>query len=187
MIFLPPEIAEQILSDVDSCSDLLSVALVCRYLMSLVIPRQIEYRVLQIDINKPRIWAHLAERPDLACNIRKLVLRMPLITSMSRHPVTLLEEGHFEMKAEDELTLIPVVCKAIQNMQRLEHFHWLNSAYKLYQKFSPEFHVKIITSLSHCRSLTHVELVGDIDNMEDHKATQMAVVRVTSSYLPLKV
>lgn len=171
---LPVEIAEHIISYIHSHKDLLSLALVSRAFPSLIIPKHIEYRELRIGPTTPHIWTHLAHRADLTCNIRTVVFQTPASGRLSRYPVTLVDDGHAVDVSEDNL--VDVICKAFRNMRRLENFCWRNSSYKS----STRSDVKILTSLSHCRSLTHVDLVGDFGYDNDTTATQDMVVRVVN-------
>jgi hypothetical protein len=172
---LPIEIVEQIISLLNSHTDLLSLALVSRAFLSLIIPKQIEYRELCIGPKTPHvIWTHLARRADLTCNIRSVVFQTNAYGSPRfRHPVTLVEKD--DAVGISDVDLTDVICKALQNMHRMEYFFWNNFAMRT--SISTQSDVKILTSLSHCLSLRHLELVGDIGSFPDYKESQITVVR----------
>ncbi|KAF9063952.1 hypothetical protein BDP27DRAFT_1231222 [Rhodocollybia butyracea] len=80
LLTLPLEILDTILSDLDTYSDLISLALVSKNIYHQVIPRHSEYRVLRIRHRFPGLWAHLAKRADLSRNLREIHFFKSLIT-----------------------------------------------------------------------------------------------------------
>ncbi|KAF9266675.1 hypothetical protein L218DRAFT_828364, partial [Marasmius fiardii PR-910] len=71
-LFLPAEVLDQILSELDLRIDLLSLASANRTCFHLVIPRHSEYRVIRTRHRHAGMWAHLARRSDLTRNVRKV-------------------------------------------------------------------------------------------------------------------
>ncbi|TFK61265.1 hypothetical protein BDN72DRAFT_849866 [Pluteus cervinus] len=73
---LPAEVIEHILSEIGLHRDLVNFACASRLCSQLAIPRHTQYRTLRIGTNtSAHIWAHLACRPDLACNINRTTHR----------------------------------------------------------------------------------------------------------------
>ncbi|KIK56017.1 hypothetical protein GYMLUDRAFT_47470, partial [Collybiopsis luxurians FD-317 M1] len=71
---LPLEILDSIFSDLDSHSDLISLALSSKDQYHLIVPRHSDYRVLRIRHWLPGLWAHLAKCADLARNLREVYI-----------------------------------------------------------------------------------------------------------------
>lgn len=71
---LPLDALELIAEWLDDRPDLLSLALTCSTWKSIIIPRHLEYREISLSVDHFYIWRHLAERPSLASNVRKLVI-----------------------------------------------------------------------------------------------------------------
>lgn len=76
LLRLPFDILEHILESLER-PDLLSLALSCSTWKNIIIPHHLEYREIYISIDHHSVWRHLAERPSLAANVRKLVITEP--------------------------------------------------------------------------------------------------------------
>jgi hypothetical protein len=73
LLRLPFDILEHLLESLER-PDLLSLALSCSTWKNIIIPHHLEYREISISIDHHSVWRHLAERPSLAANVRKLVI-----------------------------------------------------------------------------------------------------------------
>ncbi|KAF9462820.1 hypothetical protein BDZ94DRAFT_1260400 [Collybia nuda] len=119
----PFEITEKFLGSIGTPQDLLSLALTSRYWAELIIPRHIQYRELHLgpDGQTSSLWNHLAERKDLAKNIREVRL-----TSMDRkweiRPTTLVPSC--DDQSENERNQERSFIQAFQNFEKLECFTW---------------------------------------------------------------
>jgi F-box domain len=73
LLRLPFDILEHVVETLDR-PDLLSLALSCTTWKHIIIPRHLEYREISLSVDHRSIWKHLAERPSLAANVRRLVI-----------------------------------------------------------------------------------------------------------------
>ncbi|TFK47467.1 hypothetical protein OE88DRAFT_1666271 [Heliocybe sulcata] len=76
LLALPPELLENIVADVDRREDVLSLALSCRYLHSLVPPSLLQYRDIRCRLGKSALWDHLAS-DDLHAGLLRSLTIMP--------------------------------------------------------------------------------------------------------------
>ena len=74
LLRLPIDTLELIAEWLDDRPDLLSLALTCSTWKNIIIPRHLEYREISLSVEHLSIWRHLAERPSLASNVRRLVI-----------------------------------------------------------------------------------------------------------------
>ncbi|KAF9451189.1 hypothetical protein P691DRAFT_663836 [Macrolepiota fuliginosa MF-IS2] len=164
LIHLPAEILDAILSLIDAHDDILSFALAGRACASLAIPRHTEYRILRIRHLRPELWAHLAQRADLASFVAHVHISDSSVRLQpDRIPHTLIgPPGHQETRSpETEAVRVQNISKAIANMSSLRTFIW-------------EFHEKpphkptlfashedsILRALSQKKTLEHFALIG---------------------------
>lgn len=68
----PTEILDAIVFHVDSKQDLLSLALSCQRMHTIVIPRHFDYRVIRCKVSSISVWNHLIVHRSLAKNVRRL-------------------------------------------------------------------------------------------------------------------
>ena len=73
LLGLPFDVLEHVVESLDR-RDLLSLALTCLAWKDIIIPRHLEYREISLSVDHYSIWKHLAERPSLAANVRRLVI-----------------------------------------------------------------------------------------------------------------
>jgi hypothetical protein len=121
MMDFPFDITEAILSSIDSCAALRSLALTCTFWANHIIPRHIQYRTLLLGPPDERtidVWAHLAIRKDLAKNIRDVRL-MSTQPERWRYPTSLVTAASDDCPSEREAIL-----KALENMESLQIFSW---------------------------------------------------------------
>ncbi|KAI0310780.1 hypothetical protein OF83DRAFT_1178197 [Amylostereum chailletii] len=71
---LLPELREAIADELESRTDLLSLALVSSTFKRHIIPDRLRYHTVATNARNPALWAKLSSRPDLARNVRQLVL-----------------------------------------------------------------------------------------------------------------
>jgi hypothetical protein len=76
LLRLPFDILDHLVETLER-PDLLSLALSCSTWKNIVIPYHLEYREISLSVDHHSIWRHLAERPSLAANVRKLVITEP--------------------------------------------------------------------------------------------------------------
>ena len=76
LLRLPFDILEHLVESLE-LPDLLSLALSCSTWKNIIIPHHLEYREISMSIDHHSIWRHLAERPSLAANVRRLVIAEP--------------------------------------------------------------------------------------------------------------
>ncbi|KAG5637091.1 hypothetical protein H0H81_005774 [Sphagnurus paluster] len=128
LLRLPPEILEQILSELDEPYDLLSFAFASHACSRLAIPTHTQYRVLRLRTPMPELWAHLAERADLARHIREVRFcsRMDR-SSRDRFPYTLVNSDAAKYPGAAEERTKNIVC-ALAHMSRLRKFTWNHQA-----------------------------------------------------------
>ncbi|KAK7035746.1 F-box domain-containing protein [Favolaschia claudopus] len=120
---LPFDVTELILSRVDSRRDLISFAATSSECKELVVPRHSEYRELRVR-DKPEVWAHLCQRPDLAKNVRRVTIQGPTTKSKpERYPTTLLDST--VLPEVDTAQTIASICQALGNMEYLRSFTWI--------------------------------------------------------------
>ena len=76
LIRLPFDVLEHVIETLDR-QDLLSLALSCSTWRDIIIPRHLQYREISLSVDHHGIWKHLAERPSLAANVRRLAISDP--------------------------------------------------------------------------------------------------------------
>ncbi|KAJ6608638.1 hypothetical protein B0H10DRAFT_521952 [Mycena sp. CBHHK59/15] len=136
---LPFDIIDPILSHVDSRRDLVSFATVSRACKELVIPRHTEYRILRLGVTvHQNVWAHLAQRSDLAWNIREVEIGRSLpdlspphfsataTAKPERYPVSLIEPPT-DLEADILDIVASNICQALRNMHSMRSFTWFEA------------------------------------------------------------
>ncbi len=165
LLHLPPEILDGILSLIDSHDHILAFALASHACAAFAIPRHTEYRILRIRHSRPELWAHLAQRTDLASLITHVhisdrntclqpdriprTLVDPLITRELNNPRVL------------EAVRIQNICKAVGNMKSLRSFVWeFNAKPPDKPTLLPEHEDAILRALRRKRTLESFALIG---------------------------
>lgn len=129
----PPELIENVLAHVSHRNDLLSLATTCHQLNSLIMPRHLEYRKIQLDNEhyRPHVWKHLARRKALTRNIRVVEITDREQGSTERYPSTLTDgilDGPQEvrkwgiMSPEELKGLAHTMNEALSAMENITHF-----------------------------------------------------------------
>ncbi|KAF7323168.1 F-box domain-containing protein [Mycena chlorophos] len=129
---LPFDLSEHVLSCIDARRDLISLALTCKYWTERIIPLHSQYRVIRLfnNASAARVWTHLAQRRDLAKNVRELVLREPDYPARRRARVKPERyPGGLEPAQEtaDKEAVVADLCQALCNMSEgLLSFTWVD-------------------------------------------------------------
>ncbi|TFK66444.1 hypothetical protein BDN72DRAFT_146978 [Pluteus cervinus] len=125
---IPNEVVDQLLANL-GFNDVISFAQTCHRYCALAIPRHSEYRVVLFETGLDPTWTHLAQRLDLAHNVRAIHignLRAPdpyaYLGPVFHTPETLMDFDH-------DLSLS--ICerrrdmlRAIETMTKLETLRW---------------------------------------------------------------
>lgn len=158
---LARETLEEIASCIDSHRDLVSLALVSSAWKDIIIPRHSEYRVIRIREDMPHLWAHLAERADLARTIRAVHLFEEYdFSSPQIYPTTLVEVVPEEgTREEEEAKKIRNMCQALRHMTGLKEFAWSLCSTAL-PTTRPIYEDAIFLALGRCKALAHLALWG---------------------------
>ncbi|PFH53240.1 hypothetical protein AMATHDRAFT_187814, partial [Amanita thiersii Skay4041] len=163
LLTLPPEIIHHILSYIPLQHDLLSFALASRTCARHSIPTHTQYRFIRASITHHHIWLHLAQRTDLARNIRELHICHPTLhtppssLSLSLPPIPLDDKA-----LNLESTLMSVAISALVSMPLLTTFIW--SSIDMYVNPTDYFQweVSLLNALiSRCHSLHRIRLLGN--------------------------
>ncbi|KAJ6500558.1 hypothetical protein C8R45DRAFT_73457 [Mycena sanguinolenta] len=157
---LPLDIIEPILGRVESRRDLVSFAAASTVCKSLVIPRHTEYRTLRVR-DRPEVWAHLAKRPDLAKNLREVIIRgtspMKSSSTPERYPVTWVDAAS---QPDPPEVVIANMCEALRNMDNLRSFTWI-CAWNPSGPYVhlPNYHANVFEVLKDSKSLVRFKMV----------------------------
>ena len=132
---LPFDIKQLILDEIESEEALLQLALSSKGWCGLVIPNHLEYRSLRLDVDRPALWSHLAQKAGLASRIRTVVLgpNYPNVAIEGVEPWPFQPdicprapiEERIEAAEEPRRSCPKDVEQAFANMARLETFQWL--------------------------------------------------------------
>ncbi|KAG6906928.1 hypothetical protein DXG01_011354 [Tephrocybe rancida] len=161
LALLPREILNEILSELDQINDLLSLAFTSRANADLVIPEHTEYRRIRTRTPMPAMWAHLAQRADLARNIREVQLcARQDYTAPDRFPVTLVDSSNHH---DDELKRVEHICAALGHMTMLTTFvwHYEPDIKAGRRRLNHQHEEMVLSSLAQTTSLRHLMLRGE--------------------------
>lgn len=135
LLRLPFDILERVVDSLD-LPDLLSLALSCSTWKHIVIPRHLEYREITLSVDHHSIWRHLAERPSLAANVRRLVISdsefyhssllsfAPISHPQWRIPTTLVRPSSGGTLSRAQQSEYPL--RALRNMRLLKTLEFEN-------------------------------------------------------------
>ena len=178
---LPAEILDQILSELDLRSDLISLALANRACFHLVIPRHSEYRVLRTRHRHAAMWAHLARRSDLSRNIRKVhCCARDNQTAPDQYPASLVPSER-STPQEDlylEKMRLANICQALRHMGHLQEFIWENpdDPRQMLVNLSEWNEGNILEALAVSTKLTHLSLSGYLNLRPSSPSKQIGEV-----------
>ena len=124
----PTEILDNIAFYVDSKRDLLSLALTCQRMHSVIFPRHFDYRVVKAKVSSIRVWSHLIVHRGLARHVRRLEildersLESEIVPSGITTTDTDVEstDDELEIHAKQEKLLV----SAVARMHSLQSFKW---------------------------------------------------------------
>jgi hypothetical protein len=124
----PTEILDSIAFHVDSKRDLLSLALTCQRMHSVVFPRHFDYRVIRAKVSSIRIWNHLIVHRGLARHVRRLEImdERSLESEIVPYGITTTDtdvestDDELEIHAKQEKLLV----SAVARMHSLQSFKW---------------------------------------------------------------
>jgi hypothetical protein len=153
---LPFDIIDLVLSRIPSHRDLVSFAAVCKECKELVVPRHTEYRSIQLEIGShAEVWAHLAQRPDLARNIQEVTISQGV---PEHYPTTLVEST---TSSSHPAAVTSDICQALRNMDSLQQFTWFRvwDANGPYSDI-PDYQHGIFQALKNSPSLLQLMLMG---------------------------
>ncbi|KAI0064274.1 hypothetical protein BV25DRAFT_1914488 [Artomyces pyxidatus] len=71
---LPYVVLEHVLDYIDAPADVVTVSVLSSTFHDIAVPRHLRYREISTSLSDTHVWRHLAQRPDLAANVRKLVI-----------------------------------------------------------------------------------------------------------------
>ncbi|KIJ51890.1 hypothetical protein M422DRAFT_43724 [Sphaerobolus stellatus SS14] len=148
----PNEILDMIAFHVDSRRDLLALAMTCKRLCDVVLPRHLEYRVIHCKPSSDKVWRHLIAHPLLACNVRQLQVMDDRSRDPEIVPSRAAEEpdiplAGLEVHKEHQRLIIG----ALANMSTLASFYWAcNNSLISFEDVSP--------ALFTCEMLKEVEI-----------------------------
>jgi len=124
----PTEILDNVAFFVDSKRDLLSLALTCQRMHSVVFPRHFDYRVVKAKVSSLRVWSHLVVHRGLARHIRRLEImdERSLESEIVPSGITTTDsdvestDDELEIHAKQEKLLV----SAVSRMHSLQSFKW---------------------------------------------------------------
>ncbi|KIJ35163.1 hypothetical protein M422DRAFT_99042, partial [Sphaerobolus stellatus SS14] len=67
---LPLELVHKFIENIETPSDLLPLALICKSFSNLIIPDHIDYRLIQCSLADTQVWQHLIDHPHLSRNVK---------------------------------------------------------------------------------------------------------------------
>lgn len=151
----PTELLDAIVVHVDSKRDLLSLALSCKRLHSIVFPRHYDYRVIKAKVSSLRLWNHFIVNRSLAKNVRILEILDERSTGPELLPADILGTETDLESTDDELGLHAkqerFLSSALSRMTTLRSFIWSCN-------HSPISIDNIWPSLLKCQSLGQINI-----------------------------
>lgn len=124
----PTEILDAIVFHVDSKADLLSLALSCRRMHSIVFPRHFDYRIIRCKVSSISVWNRLIVHRSLARNVRRLEILDERSTETEIIPSDILISDTDLESTDDELAMHAkqerYLVSALTKMCALRSFFW---------------------------------------------------------------
>lgn len=124
----PTEILDNIAFYVDSKRDLLSLALTCQRMHSVISPRHFNYRVIKAKVSSIRVWNHVIVHRGLARNVRRLEILDERSSESEIVPAGITTTDTDVESTDDELEIHAkqekLLVAAIVRMQFLQSFKW---------------------------------------------------------------
>jgi hypothetical protein len=168
----PTELLDSIVFHVDSKRDLLSLALSCKRMHSIVFPRHYDYRLIKAKVSSLRLWNHLIVNKSLARNVRVLEILDERATEPELLPTDILGTDTDLESTDDELGLHTkqerFLSSALTRMSTLRSFTWSCN-------HSPISIDNVWPSLMKCQSLTQIDindnLIFNVSNENEAEGT----------------
>lgn len=155
----PTEILDAIVFHIDSKQDLLSLALSCQRMHSVIVPRHYDYRTIRCKVSSISVWNHLIVNRSLARNVRSLEIMDERCAEVEMVPSGILMTDTDLESTDDELGLHAkqerFLVAALTKMSSLSTFTWSCN-------HSPISIDNVWPTLLKCRSLGGVHIK---DNM----------------------
>jgi len=129
-IRIPLELFEAIILDVDSPGDLLSLALACRTLHTLIVPNHVDFRFIQCTPGRKKLWSFLGENPRYASRIREIKLINEFFAKPSPKVPTMFSDEEPEQGSRLnnwDQTLYPDISQLIPSLSKMVNllkFSW---------------------------------------------------------------
>jgi hypothetical protein len=124
----PTEILDNVAFYVDSKRDLLSLALTCQRMHSVVFPRHFDYRVIKAKVSSIRVWNHLIVHRGLARHVRRLEVMDERSLESEIVPFGITTTDTDVESTDDELEIHTkqekLLVSAIARMHSLQSFKW---------------------------------------------------------------
>lgn len=185
----PTEILDAIVFHVDSKRDLLSLALSCHRLHSVIFPRHYDYRVICAKASSLCLWNHLIVNRALARNVRSLEIIDERSLKPLALPADIMKTDTDIESSDDELALHSkqerLLISALTKMTGLKSFRWSCN----HSSISIE---SIWATLMKCQTLSQVTITDNLvflpynpDNAKPANAKSCPVVSLaifTSSF-----
>ncbi len=152
----PTEILDAIAFHIDAKRDLLSLALSCKRLHSIVFPRHYEYRVIKCKASALSVWNHLVVHRSLARNVRRVeILDERTGEAEQAVPSDIMTTDTDMESTDDELALHDkqerFVVSALGRMTALQSFKWsCNHSLVAFERVWP--------ALVKCQTVSEVEV-----------------------------
>lgn len=151
----PTEILDSIAFYVDSKRDLLSLALTCQRMHSVIFPRHFDYRVIKAKVSSIRVWNHLIVHRGLARHVRRLEILDERSSEFEIVPTGITTTDTDVESTDDELEIHAkqekLLVSAIARMHSLQTFKW-SCTHSLVSI------VCLWSTLLKCPQLNHVDL-----------------------------
>ena len=124
----PTEILDNVAFFVDSKRDLLSLALTCQRMHSVVFPRHFDYRVVKAKVSSLRVWSHLIVHRGLARHVRRLEIMDERSLESETVPSAIVNTDSDVESTDDELEIHAkqekLLVSAVARMHSLQSFKW---------------------------------------------------------------
>ena len=124
----PTEILDNVAFYVDSKRDLLSLALTCQRMHSVVFPRHFDYRVIKAKVSSIRVWNHLIVHRGLARHVRRLEIMDERSLESEIVPSGIISTDTDVESTDDELEIHAkqerLLVSAVARMYSLQSFKW---------------------------------------------------------------
>lgn len=124
----PTEILDNVAFYVDSKRDLLSLALTCQRMHSVIFPRHFDYRVVKAKVSSIRVWNHLIVHRGLARHVRRLEIMDERSLESEIVPSGIITTDTDVESTDDELEIHVkqerLLVSAVARMHSLQSFKW---------------------------------------------------------------